>query len=180
MDNCGHSNLKKKFSDPEIQEDAIDEQVISMIKEFRNQKAKFASQDHKDDDFTLVNNKKTKGKGKAKGKGGGDRPQGLDRSATQDSAASLVKGKGKGEQQHGNKSNINVKGKGRGKGAAFPGTPWTDTFAPVQAGFFLKDDKTPVKFIHSDDFTQEADGVMFFGDHGVTAGRARGPIPVGA
>ena len=163
-----HTNLKNKFiamkEDTVEEEDQVDVHVIRMLKQYRLEKPKFVKDSKDFDDFTVVNNNKKKDKGKGKGKSDSTRPQGSGHNND------INKGKGKGKStflpgnMNNNNNTTNGKGMGKGKGAAFPGTPWTETHAPVQAGFFLDDGKTPIVFMHSDDYTQNVEGVIFFGD----------------
>ena len=139
----------------------IDEHLVTMIKEYRNQKNKFSLAVEESDGYTVVDNKRhnKKGKGNDKGKG----PAGA--SSSNDNAQTgkgSNKGGGKGSPAHypGTKG----KSKGKGKGASFPDMPWTDTFRPIKEGFVHGIDSTPADWIKHDDFTQEADGCIFLAD----------------
>ena len=122
----------------------IDEHLVTMIKEYRNQKNKFSLAVEESDGYTVVDNKRhnKKGKGNDKGKG----PAGA--SSSNDNAQTgkgSNKGGGKGSPAHypGTKG----KSKGKGKGASFPDMPWTDTFTPIKEGFVHGIDSTPADWI---------------------------------
>ena len=70
-----HTKLKIKFSKPDADKDTIDKHMVSLIKEYRNQKGKFAARATDDDGWQKVKGSKkgknNKGKGKSKGKGMG-------------------------------------------------------------------------------------------------------------
>ena len=65
-----YQHLVKKFKNPDTEEDAINEHVIKMTKEYRNQKGNFSPGDDKDcENWNVKGSKKgndKNGKGKSK------------------------------------------------------------------------------------------------------------------
>ena len=59
-----HGHFIKKFSDPDTDEDFIKEKILTMIKQYRNEKGNFNPDKHANVDSDKNNNK---GKGKAAG-----------------------------------------------------------------------------------------------------------------